>query len=94
MTTGPIIGGFVYQYLGWRWINWIVLICTGAFFVAFVLCKETYAPIILKSKRAKKQRDTEDARWWCRYDDETIGWELIQQNLTRPLSMAIFEPIW
>lgn len=27
---GPIIGGFVYQYLGWRWTNWLVLIIGGA----------------------------------------------------------------
>jgi MFS family permease len=25
-VTGPLIGGFVYEYLGWRWTNWIVVI--------------------------------------------------------------------
>lgn len=24
-TLGPIAGGFVYQYLGWRWTNWLVM---------------------------------------------------------------------
>lgn len=91
--AGPIIGGFVYQYLGWRWINWIVLICAGVSFVAFVLCKETYAPAILRAKRAKKQKETGDKRYWCHYDNRTDGWQLIRTNLTRPLSMAVFEPI-
>ncbi len=25
-VTGPLIGGFVYEYLGWRWTNWLVVI--------------------------------------------------------------------
>lgn len=30
--AGPIIGGFLYGYGGWRWTQWIVLILgTGAF---------------------------------------------------------------
>ena len=34
-TFGPIIGGFVTQYLGWRWINWIVMVLSG---VALAFC--------------------------------------------------------
>lgn len=91
---GPIIGGFVYQYLGWRWINWIVLICGGVSFLSLFLCKETYTPVLLRAKRAKRQKETGDERWWCRYDNQTNGWALIRTNLTRPLSMAVLEPIW
>ncbi|KAF5857754.1 hypothetical protein ETB97_005389 [Aspergillus alliaceus] len=45
---GPIIGGFVYQYLGWRWTNWIVLIIGGAVLALMCCIKETYAPAILR----------------------------------------------
>lgn len=33
---GPIIGGFVFQYLGWRWTNWIVLIIGGVVLAVMV----------------------------------------------------------
>ncbi|KAF7596711.1 hypothetical protein BBP40_000139 [Aspergillus hancockii] len=94
-VLGPIIGGFVYQYLGWRWINWIVLICGGVSTAALFLTKETYAPVLLKRRRKVKQIQTGDMRWWTRYDNQAQEslWERLQTSLRRPLTMAIFEPI-
>ncbi|KAE8418386.1 major facilitator superfamily domain-containing protein [Aspergillus pseudocaelatus] len=94
-VLGPIIGGFVYQYLGWRWINWIVLICGGASTACLCLVKETYAPVLLKRRRKAKQIQTGDTRWWTKYDsqaEESI-WRRLQTSLSRPLIMAMFEPI-
>lgn len=90
------MGGFIYQYLGWRWINWIVLIGGGISFAGHALCKETYAPVLLKAKRKRKQQDTGYPQWWCQYDDdEGLNWWIMMRTyLYRPLSMAIFEPIW
>jgi MFS family permease len=28
-VVGPLIGGFVFQYMGWRWTNWVVMIGSG-----------------------------------------------------------------
>ncbi|PLN79116.1 MFS general substrate transporter [Aspergillus taichungensis] len=94
-VLGPIIGGFVYQYLGWRWINWIVLICGGAALIALFFIKETYAPAILRRRCLAKQKQTGDMRWWTRYDDQRDKgwWQIMQTNLSRPLIMAVFEPI-
>ncbi|KAL4889519.1 major facilitator superfamily domain-containing protein [Aspergillus ambiguus] len=94
-VIGPIMGGFIFQYLGWRWINWIVLICGGVSFVALFLSKETYAPVLLNAKRARIQKQTGDMRWWCKYDEdgEQDSWAIMRTNLYRPLQMAIFEPI-
>jgi MFS family permease len=36
-VIGPIVGGFVFQALGWRWTNWVVMIGSGASFF-LVLC--------------------------------------------------------
>jgi MFS family permease len=66
-VTGPLIGGFAAQYLGWRWTNWLVIIFSG---VAWFMCatmKETYAPAILQKKAARMRKETGDDRWWCRY---------------------------
>jgi len=35
-VTGPLIGGFVYEYLGWRWTNWIVVILSKLYFLSFI----------------------------------------------------------
>lgn len=31
---GPLIGGFTYESLGWRWLYYLQLIVTGALYVA------------------------------------------------------------
>ncbi|KAJ6003204.1 hypothetical protein N7451_005751 [Penicillium sp. IBT 35674x] len=90
---GPIIGGFIYQYLGWRWINWLVLICSGVSFVLMFLVKETYAPALLRQRTRRIQKETNDERWWCRYDHEETGFQIVKTNMIRPLRMAVLEPI-
>lgn len=91
---GPIIGGFVYEYLGWRWTNWIVLIIGGAILVLMVFIKETYAAVILR-RRAKRQRiKTQNHKWWTRYDHTQGLMPLIKANLGRPFLMLLTEPIW
>jgi MFS family permease len=42
-VTGPLIGGFVYEYLGWRWTNWLVVILSKPYLSAFhVLCSPSF----------------------------------------------------
>ena len=91
---GPIIGGFVFQYLGWRWTHWIVLIIGGPILVLITSVKETYAPVILKRRAARKRKETQNSEWWTRYDDG-VGFTLsLRINLKRPFVMLLTEPIW
>lgn len=69
-VTGPLIGGFAAEYLGWRWTNWLVMILSGAGWIYLSCFKETYAPKILQQKAAKMRAETGDDRWWCRYDQK------------------------
>jgi multidrug resistance protein len=92
-VVGPLVGGFVYQALGWRWTNWVVMIGSGVSWFMVFLIKETYAPAILRTKSAKKRKETGDNRWFSRYDDKKLFWPLLRENLYRPLSMAVSEPI-
>lgn len=91
---GPIIGGFVTQYLGWRWTDWIVMMMTGLALVFSCIMKETYTPVLLQRKAARIRKETDDPRWWSRYDQKAALSEILKTNLTRPLIMAVVEPIW
>lgn len=55
-AIGPLVGGFLSDASGWRWLYWIQLIMA---FVVYILITftvpETYAPTIL-ARRAKKMR--------------------------------------
>ncbi|KAK1994322.1 major facilitator superfamily transporter [Colletotrichum falcatum] len=92
-VTGPLIGGFVFQYMGWRWTNWIVLILAGVGIALMLTLRETYAPTILQRKAAKMRKETDDPRWWCRYDEKVSKFHLIKVNLSRPFILSFTEPI-
>jgi MFS family permease len=92
-VTGPIIGGFVFQYLGWRWANWIVLIIAGLAIALMCTVKETYAPKILQRKAARMRKEMDDPRYWCQYDQRVSTIHLLKVNLSRPFVLFATEPI-
>ena len=92
-VTGPVIGGFVFQYLGWRWDNWLALILAGVGTLSMVLISETYAPKILQKKAARIRKETDDERWWCRYDEKISTVALLKINLIRTFGLTFKEPI-
>jgi MFS family permease len=92
-VTGPLIGGFVYQYLGWRWDNWLVMILAGVAFLLMLTCKETYGPAILKAEAKRRRKELDDERWWSRYDQRISTFQLVKLNLSRPFILSFTEPI-
>lgn len=92
-VTGPVIGGFVFQYLGWRWDNWLVLILAGSAVLVMSTVRETYAPRILQDKAARLRKETGDERWWSRYDQKISKVQLLKINLSRPFIISLTEPI-
>lgn len=92
-VIGPIIGGFVTQYLGWRWMNWIAMIFSGVALAFSLIMRETYSPIILQKKAARLRKETDEPRWWSRYDQKIGLAEVLKINLSRPFVMAATEPI-
>jgi MFS family permease len=91
--TGPLIGGFAAEYLGWRWTNWIVMILGGVAWIWTASIKETYAPVILQRMAAKKRKETGDDRYWSRYDQKMSIKKSLQVNLSRPFILTATEPI-
>ena len=71
------------------------MILTGAAFGFIALIKESYAPVILKQKAAKKRREEKDDRYWCSYEEKkTSLYQTLSVALTRPFKMIVTEPIW
>ncbi|KIW29240.1 uncharacterized protein PV07_05065 [Cladophialophora immunda] len=52
-TIGPVVGGFIAETIGWRWVEGVMAIFTGCLWIfGALVIPETYAPVIL-SRRAK-----------------------------------------
>nr|OQO24764.1 hypothetical protein B0A51_07789 [Rachicladosporium sp. CCFEE 5018] len=94
-AIGPLVGGFLSDALGWRWLYWIQLILSGAIYILMTFTvPETYAPTIL-SKRAKKLRkDTGDSKYVTEQDiDLRPLKERLRVFLIRPFQLLFLEPI-
>ncbi|PYI03987.1 MFS general substrate transporter [Aspergillus sclerotiicarbonarius CBS 121057] len=53
-TLGPIIGGFLGENAGWKWVEGFLATFTGLIWIVqFLLVPETYAPVLLR-KRADR----------------------------------------
>ncbi|KAL6898813.1 major facilitator superfamily domain-containing protein [Trichoderma evansii] len=92
-VLGPLIGGFIFQYKGWRWTNWVSLIIAGATIIAIFTLRETYPPAILKRKAARLRKEKDDPRYWCQYDQKISTLNLLKINMSRPFVLAATEPI-
>ena len=56
---GPIVGGFVGETIGWRWLEGIMAIFAGILWIvgSFVI-PETYAPVLLRKRAAALSKAT------------------------------------
>ena len=95
-VAGPIMGGFITQsYLGWRWTAWITLIM-AAFFgpLAFLICSESYAPVLLQRKAAKIRFETKNWAIHAPADENRVNINaIVNKYLLRPFIMMALEPI-
>ena len=95
-VAGPIMGGFITQsYLGWRWTAWITLIMASFFGpLAFLICPESYAPVLLQRKAAKIRFETKNWAIRAPADENQINAKaIVNKYLLRPFIMMALEPI-
>ncbi|OXV06889.1 hypothetical protein Egran_05344 [Elaphomyces granulatus] len=89
-SLGPAIGGYLAQYKGWQWTQWIMVIIGGAIWAYSLGSEETYGKVILK-KEAKKLGLPPES------DDGPKGLAaiklLLTVTITRPIHMLFTEPI-
>ncbi|KAI1860131.1 hypothetical protein JX265_010055 [Neoarthrinium moseri] len=95
---GPIIGGFVEQYLDWRWTIWIQLIFGGFVQILHLLTVPETRTTIMLDNIAKKRRKTgvdpnvygpnEIESFWHRFTLKELMYTWL-----RPFRMFLTEPI-
>ena len=72
-----------------------MMMATGSALVFIALIRETYTPILLRQKAARKRKEEKDDRYWCGFDEKKMSFlESMKVNLTRPFMMIVTEPIW
>ncbi|OQE22830.1 hypothetical protein PENFLA_c012G10433 [Penicillium flavigenum] len=94
-AIGPLVGGYLADNCGWRWLYWIQLILA---FVAWVMITftvpETFAPILLKNRAQKLRKAEDDPKYTTEteLDARPMG-EKLRIFLFRPFQLLFLEPI-
>lgn len=94
-AIGPLIGGYLSDATGWRWLYWIQLIFA---FVVWILITftvpETYAPTILARRAKKLRKETGNNEYVTEQDlDVRPFTERLAIFLIRPLQLLFGELI-
>jgi MFS family permease len=95
-NAGPIIGGFLGETEGWRWVEGLMAIFTGALWIIGALTiPETYSPVILRRRAAKLSKLTGKiykSRMEVENGKKTASQEF-KTALSRPWILLFLEPI-
>lgn len=93
---GPIVGGFVQQFLPWRWCIWIQLIFGGFVQILHLITVPETRTTIMIDHIAKKRRKNGEDVWGPNEIEpfrERFTWGELMHTWTRPFSMFLTEPI-
>ncbi|KAG6001298.1 hypothetical protein E4U21_004512 [Claviceps maximensis] len=94
-SLGPVLGGFINYNVSWRWTYYVLLLWSGAVWVAIVMfVPETYHPVLLQNKARILRKQTGDDRWTAPADklQRSVA-RAIGQSLLRPFQLLVFEPM-
>jgi multidrug resistance protein len=95
-ALGPLVGGFLGESAGWRWIEGFLAAFSGVMWlVGSAIVPETYAPVLLR-RRAEKLSKITGKVYRSRTDidngEVALGREL-KKALSRPWILLLREPI-
>ncbi|OJJ64970.1 hypothetical protein ASPSYDRAFT_39759 [Aspergillus sydowii CBS 593.65] len=93
-TLGPIIGGFISENIGWRWVEGVLAIFTAVLVTGLIfLLPETYAPVLLQARAQRLQQITGN-RYRSASDKSSISlYKTLGTALSRPWLFLFSEPI-
>ncbi|CAK7205591.1 Synaptic vesicle transporter SVOP [Sporothrix eucalyptigena] len=86
-AIGPLVGGFLGDAKGWRWLYWIQLILAGTVWILITFTvPETYAPTILKKRAQALRKSTGEP-------DHVTEQELDTRPLSERLMIFLLRPL-
>ncbi|KAI8723718.1 MFS domain-containing protein [Fusarium sp. LHS14.1] len=97
-STAPVIGGFVAETIGWRWVNWITFIPATIIVIAIaILSCETNHQVLIrrKTRRLRKELNRPELRS-CYIDPsapDLTRRRILLNGLTRPIRLLFSSPI-
>ncbi|WDK10709.1 major facilitator superfamily transporter [Colletotrichum graminicola] len=93
-SIGPIAGGFLAQAEGWRWIFWVLTATAGVITImGFVVLRETNAPVLLKRKTQRLQKQTGNMQLRSKLGSNLNPRELFLRSILRPSKFLVFSPV-
>ncbi|PSR81480.1 major facilitator superfamily domain-containing protein [Coniella lustricola] len=93
-SVGPLLGGFITDMLGWRWIFWTLAIIYSAMtLLQILLMRETYAARILQHRTNKLRQQTGNINLRSKLDDDSTGYEILVRAIVRPAKITIYSPL-
>ncbi|KAB5539437.1 major facilitator superfamily domain-containing protein [Coniochaeta sp. 2T2.1] len=93
-VVGPIVGSYLAAAAGWRWVFWLLLICTGTLgIINAIFTKETYAPVLLERKAKRLQKETGNTALYVKGQRQLPFPELMKRSFSRPIRMLLFCPL-
>lgn len=89
-----LAGGYLTQYVSWRWIFWTVSIADAVVqILAFLFLPETYRPKILKNKAKRLRKETGNKEFHTEVEAKGMTWaQLMTKSLARPMIMLLTQP--
>ncbi|KAJ1325046.1 Multidrug resistant protein [Microdochium nivale] len=94
-AIGPLVGGFLSDAAGWRWLYWIQLILAVIVWVLITFTvPETFAPTILARRARRLRRETGNAEYVTEQDLDTRPVsERLSVFMVRPFQLLFGELI-
>ncbi|KAF1997756.1 major facilitator superfamily transporter [Amniculicola lignicola CBS 123094] len=93
-VVGPVVGGFLAQAAGWRWLFWLVAISGGAAaLAAAVVLRESNPAVLLKRKAARLRKTTGNPNLRSKLDQGLTTQQLLARAVVRPSKLLFLSPV-
>lgn len=85
-AIGPLLAGFINQYISWRWTFYVLMIWSATFLALIALfVPETYHPVLLRKKARKLRKETGEERWYA-------SMEKMNKSIPKTIAYSILRP--